>query len=53
MFTSDEPLRPTCPALARIILKSGRAKVVRREPFTIKTHSSARLKSTGFLRKIL
>ena len=30
------PLMPTTPVMARILLKQGRAKVVRKLPFTIK-----------------
>ena len=33
---NGKPLMPTCPALARFLLKLGRAKVEKREPFTIK-----------------
>jgi hypothetical protein len=33
---NKQPLMPTNPAKARILLKSGKAKVVRRNPFTIK-----------------
>ena len=32
----NEPLMPTCPAIARILLKQGKAKVLRRCPFQIK-----------------
>jgi hypothetical protein len=31
-----KPLMPTTPSKARILLKKGKAKVVRRTPFTIK-----------------
>ena len=31
-----KPLMPTCPAAAILLLKDGKAKVIRRTPFTIK-----------------
>jgi hypothetical protein len=33
--TNKEPLQPTHPAKARILLKEGKAEVYRRYPFTI------------------
>ena len=32
----DKPLMPCVPAIARLLLKEGKARVVRRTPFTIK-----------------
>ena len=32
----DRPLMPCVPVIARLLLKAGKAKVVRRTPFTIK-----------------
>lgn len=33
---SGKPLMPTTPRKARLLLKSGKAKCIRRTPFTIK-----------------
>jgi len=33
---NGKPLMPTCPAVARLLLKDSKAKVIRRTPFTIK-----------------
>jgi hypothetical protein len=35
LHLKGQPLMPTNPAKARILLKSGRARVVKKEPFTI------------------
>jgi hypothetical protein len=45
---NKEPLMPTTPAIARILLKEGKAKVVKKTPFTIQLLND----STGFKQPI-
>ena len=48
----DRPLMPCVPVIARLLLKAGKAKVVRRTPFTIKlfappTHEGIQMLTVG------
>jgi hypothetical protein len=44
---NKEPLMPTTPAIARILLKEGKAKVVKKTPFTIQLLND----STGYTQR--